>query len=1172
MNRGKFSYPNQTSRSVQVLVSPSRPSTGQRNLSSVSQTIHGVSTNPNNLNEYTPWCRYKLHNSPFPRYRHVASSVVSSDNKVFVIGGLHDQSVYGDTWIISENTININSPATMHTPTSTTSTTSNISFSSKTVEITEYTPPPRVGHASTLCGNAFVIFGGDTHKTNKDGLMDDDIYLFNINSYKWTIPQPVGPRPLGRYGHKISIIATSQMKTKLYVFGGQFDDSYFNDLCVYDLSSFRKPESHWEFLKPKSFIPPPLTNHTMVSYDYKLWVFGGDTQQGLINQLFMFDPVINDWRVVETTGEKPPPVQEHAAVMFNDLMCIMGGKDEQDVYLNSVYFLNLKSLKWFKFNDYKLNIPQGRSGHSITLLKNNRLLIMGGDKFDYARLDESDLQTSDVDMGKGTILYTLDLSRLEIECPGIFSTDKDAITESTTSTITPINSTPTVNLSNKNLITPVSTPQLSNDSSNLIKSNDLQNNRYEKFTGPTPNINILTPYANSENQNTPLQNIIQTPSSSNDKSNVVSPTPQSSITATPSGATSTTSANTINVTPYATSTTSPSITSNPTPAIPINHMQQLPNITSQPSSTSHAPITFNATEPITTIPSLSNQEENLTDSTQIPSTSTLLGTSSLKPTTTEDSKVNGLSPTKVLVPSALNNEANGMNNIDSTDKSSNFEKESLKTARDLSNTSKSVHSASQASDIDDIINGEIGVATIANSPSKAAVKYEAPSILNKVVADSIAISNDSAATTLNEEMFPELKSDTELQIKKPIDNASANELNHINEGQTPAIDMNTVTIDKKVLENIRTELSDLKELTQKKSREASNHVKNLEEEINKLKIENKNLSNPNSSQSILIQSKYDVLEADNKVLNDRLAEYEDLFGSKFLDIKNLNDIVKAQNEKIIKLEDSNSTLKAENHTLKEKQNHEDTEFRSQINSYSASIDNLLKEWNNSRELTTSLDNNHPGSTSTSPTTSSKSSSKENGTTAPTFFRVNSSRHDAVIDKLQKRLEDALTLNKELTVSNDKLNNDVKALNEKYLTLNNSFMSKKNEFTEIEKNYKSSLNSMLNANKALELSQKELTKYREMNGRLQKDLEELQFDKTNNAKRNISEASSFSKNSINNDSNDDNSNTDYRETHYKMKISDLKAELFIIKQERDNLKEDVHQMKKQLYTLNESDEV
>ncbi|CCF56728.1 hypothetical protein KAFR_0B04320 [Kazachstania africana CBS 2517] len=429
--------------------------------------------------DQTVWNRIKLANSPFPRYRHVASAYATEDDKIYVIGGLHDQSVYGDTWILtSENNAS--------------------RFISQTVDISDNTPPPRVGHAATLCGNAFIIFGGDTHKVNKDGLMDDDLYLFNINSHKWTIPNPVGPRPLGRYGHKISIIATANSKTRLYLFGGQFDDAYFNDLVVFDLSSFRRPDSRWEFVKPKSFVPPPLTNHTMVSYDNKLWVFGGDTLQGLTNRVFMYDPMINDWTTIETSSDNPnniaPPMQEHAAIVYKDLMCIFGGKDEQDTYLNGVYFLNLRTLKWYKLPIFAPGIPQGRSGHSITLLKNDKLLIMGGDKFDYARVDNFDLHTSETNMGKGTILYTLDLSHLQDICPGILDVPS----------VTP---TSNKHVDKSNVITPT-TPTIGSHEPQGKHSNGFMRNvsgNGNVSTNPFENQNILTPYSNPDMQKTPKE-------------------------------------------------------------------------------------------------------------------------------------------------------------------------------------------------------------------------------------------------------------------------------------------------------------------------------------------------------------------------------------------------------------------------------------------------------------------------------------------------------------------------------------------------------------------------------------------------------------------------------------------------------------------------------------------
>ena len=43
-------------------------------------------------------------------------------------------------------------------------------------------PCPRVGHASLLVGNAFIVFGGDT-KTEEADVLDDTLYLLNTGKF-----------------------------------------------------------------------------------------------------------------------------------------------------------------------------------------------------------------------------------------------------------------------------------------------------------------------------------------------------------------------------------------------------------------------------------------------------------------------------------------------------------------------------------------------------------------------------------------------------------------------------------------------------------------------------------------------------------------------------------------------------------------------------------------------------------------------------------------------------------------------------------------------------------------------------------------------------------------------------------------------------------------------------
>ena len=151
-------------------------------------------------------------------------------------------------------------------------------------------PGPRVGHSSLLVGNAFIVFGGDTKMEDSDDL-DDTLYLLNtcksstqscleraltlIASRQWSRASPLGQRPAGRYGHSLNILGS-----RIYIFGGQVEGYFFNDLVAYDLNALQNPDNRWEFLlhntdetglKPGSS-PPARTNHSIVSYNDLLYL------------------------------------------------------------------------------------------------------------------------------------------------------------------------------------------------------------------------------------------------------------------------------------------------------------------------------------------------------------------------------------------------------------------------------------------------------------------------------------------------------------------------------------------------------------------------------------------------------------------------------------------------------------------------------------------------------------------------------------------------------------------------------------------------------------------------------------------------------------------------------------------------------------------------------------
>jgi len=66
--------------------------------------------------------------------------------------------------------------------------------------------------------------------------------------------------------------------SKLYIFGGQVEGFFFNDMIAFDLNSLQTTSNRWEVLvhntadggPPAGQSPPARTNHTVVAWKNKL--------------------------------------------------------------------------------------------------------------------------------------------------------------------------------------------------------------------------------------------------------------------------------------------------------------------------------------------------------------------------------------------------------------------------------------------------------------------------------------------------------------------------------------------------------------------------------------------------------------------------------------------------------------------------------------------------------------------------------------------------------------------------------------------------------------------------------------------------------------------------------------------------------------------------------------
>lgn len=199
------------------------------------------------------------------------------------------------------------------------------------------------------------------------------MYLLNTTALKWTTASISGRKPVGRYGHSISTVGSV-----LYTFGGQLNDTFFDDLISYDLTTLQSPGSHWNFITPASSSPPARTNHTVITHNDKLYLFGGTDGKRWYNDTWCYDPAFNTWTELKCTGFVPEPCEGHAATIVGDIMYVLGGRSSESKDLGLLSALIIPSQKWFNFQNMGPG-PTPRSGHSMTAFDVDKIIVMGGE-------------------------------------------------------------------------------------------------------------------------------------------------------------------------------------------------------------------------------------------------------------------------------------------------------------------------------------------------------------------------------------------------------------------------------------------------------------------------------------------------------------------------------------------------------------------------------------------------------------------------------------------------------------------------------------------------------------------------------------------------------------------------------------------------------------------------
>ncbi|MED6195794.1 acyl-CoA-binding domain-containing protein 4 [Stylosanthes scabra] len=239
-----------------------------------------------------------------------------------------------------------------------------------------------------------------TDNASQVGTQDKDVVVEGFSSVEvydqWIAPAVSGQRPRARYEHGAAVV-----QDKLYIYGGNHNGRYLNDLHVLDLRSWTwsRVEAKAEVESANLSSSPTLTpcaGHSLIPWDNtKLLSIGGhakDPSESI--QVKVFDLQTATWSTLKTYGKPPVSRGGQSVTSVGKTLVIFGGQDAKRTLLNDLHILDLETLTWDEIEAAGVP-PSPRSDHAAAVHAERYLLIFGGGSHAtcYNDLHVLDLQT-----------------------------------------------------------------------------------------------------------------------------------------------------------------------------------------------------------------------------------------------------------------------------------------------------------------------------------------------------------------------------------------------------------------------------------------------------------------------------------------------------------------------------------------------------------------------------------------------------------------------------------------------------------------------------------------------------------------------------------------------------------------------------------------------------------
>ncbi|KAK9917644.1 hypothetical protein WJX75_006758 [Coccomyxa subellipsoidea] len=250
-------------------------------------------------------------------------------------------------------------------------------------------PPSRAFHCGAAIGRKVYIFGGHVWVKAMRGLQKfNDLWTLDTDTWEWAavelLQNAVRPSPRD-FAAMVDLPGG-----KLLLFGGlDASKKRLDDTWIFDTIT-----SSWTELKIDRGRPKARYAHSLARMDSRVYLFGGETNTGLVADLWTLRGATSDveegaiaWIPLELPGPSPAPRKGAAIAGVNNWLVIMGGRTAElgwfgtrtDTFHNDVALVNCEAgaLQW-RTPPIAGEPPIPREFPTLAALSGGRLLLFGG--------------------------------------------------------------------------------------------------------------------------------------------------------------------------------------------------------------------------------------------------------------------------------------------------------------------------------------------------------------------------------------------------------------------------------------------------------------------------------------------------------------------------------------------------------------------------------------------------------------------------------------------------------------------------------------------------------------------------------------------------------------------------------------------------------------------------